>query len=58
MRATNGGANPLPFRRQGAAMWQTKETLAGGLRIDRSWWAAVQDGTIVAVGPTGVATVS
>ena len=30
-------------------MWETKETLEGGLRIDRMWWAAVKVGTIVAV---------
>ena len=30
-------------------MWETKETLAGGLRIDRMWWAAVEIGAIVAV---------
>ena len=30
-------------------MWETKETLAGGLRIDRMWWAAVKVGAIVAV---------
>ena len=29
-------------------MWETKETLAGGLRIDRMWWAAVKVGAIVA----------
>ena len=30
-------------------MWETKETLAGGLCIDRMWWAAVKVGAIVAV---------
>ena len=30
--------------------WETKETLEGGLRIDRMWWAAVKVGGIVAVG--------
>ena len=30
-------------------MWETKETLEGGLRIDRMWWAAVKVGAIVAV---------
>ena len=25
-------------------MWETKETLEGGLRIDRMWWAAVKVG--------------
>ena len=29
-------------------MWETKETLEGGLRIDRMWWAAVKVGDIVA----------
>ena len=30
-------------------MWETKETLEGGLRIDRMWWAAIKVGAIVAV---------
>ena len=30
-------------------MWETNETLEGGLRIDRMWWAAVKVGAIVAV---------
>ena len=30
-------------------MWEMKETLEGGLRIDRMWWAAVKVGVIVAV---------
>ena len=29
-------------------MWETKETLEGGLRIDRMWWAAAKVGAIVA----------
>lgn len=33
----------------GVSMWETKETLEGGLRIDRMWWAAVKVGAIVAV---------
>ena len=31
-------------------MWETKETLEGGLRIDRTWWAAAKVAAIVAVG--------
>ena len=30
-------------------MWETKETLEGGLRIERMWWAVVKAGAIVAV---------
>lgn len=30
-------------------MWETKETLEGGLRIDRWWWVVVKAGTVVAV---------
>ena len=30
-------------------MWESKETLEGGLRIDRMWWPAVKVGAIVAV---------
>jgi len=30
-------------------MWEMKETLEGGLRIDCMWWAAVKVGAIVAV---------
>ena len=30
-------------------MWETKETLEGGLRIDRWWWVMVKAGTLVAV---------
>ena len=30
-------------------MWETKETLESGLRIDRMWWAAVKVGAIVEV---------
>ena len=30
-------------------MWETKETLEGGLRIDRWWWVTVKAGTVVAV---------
>ena len=30
-------------------MWETKETLEGGLCIDRMWWAAVKVGVFVAV---------
>ena len=29
-------------------MWETKETLESGQRIDRMWWAAVKVGAIVA----------
>ena len=32
---------------RGVPMWETKETLEGGLRIDRMWWAAVKVGAIV-----------
>ena len=38
-----------PFSRGGATMWETKETLEGGLRIDRTWWAVAKVGAIVAV---------
>lgn len=31
-------------------MWETKETLEGGLRSDRWWWVLVKAGTVVAVG--------
>ena len=31
-------------------MWETKETLEGGLRIDRWWWVMVKAGTLVAAG--------
>lgn len=31
-------------------MWETKETLEGGLRIDRWWWVLVKAGTVVASG--------
>ena len=30
-------------------MWERKETLEGGLRIDRMWWAGVKVGAMVAV---------
>ena len=30
-------------------IWETKETLEGGLSVDRIWWAAVKVGAIVAV---------
>ena len=30
-------------------MWETKETLGGGLRIDRWWWVLVKVGALVAV---------
>ena len=30
-------------------MWETKETLESGLRIDHMWWAVVKVGAIVAV---------
>ena len=30
-------------------MWDTKETLEGGLRMDRWWWVAVKGGTFVVV---------
>ena len=30
-------------------MWETKETLEGGLRIDRMWWPAVKVGATVTV---------
>ena len=30
-------------------MWETKETLEGGLRIDRWWWVIVKGGTLVVV---------
>lgn len=30
-------------------MWETKETLEGGLRIDRWWWVWVKVGALVAV---------
>lgn len=30
-------------------MWETKETLEGGLRIDRWWWVLVKVGILVAV---------
>ena len=30
-------------------MWETKETLEGGLRIDRWWWVAVKVGTLFAI---------
>ena len=29
-------------------MWETKETLEGGLRIDRWWWVGVKVGALVA----------
>ena len=29
-------------------MWETKETLEGGLQIDRWWWVTVKVGTVVA----------
>ena len=31
-------------------MWETKEALEGGLRIDRWWWVKVKIGAFVAVG--------
>ncbi len=31
-------------------MWETKETLEGGLRIDRWWWVTVKVGALVAAG--------
>lgn len=31
-------------------MWETKETLKGGLCIDRWWWVLVKAGTLVASG--------
>ena len=38
-------------------MWETKETLEGGLRIDRTWWAVAKVGAIVAVSVlVGIAT--
>ena len=37
-----------PFSRGGATLWETKETLEGGLRIDRTWWAVAKVGAIVA----------
>ena len=38
-------------------MWETKETLEGGLRIDRTWWAATKVGAIVAASVlVGIAT--
>ncbi len=30
-------------------MWETKETLGGGLRIDRWWWVLAKVGALVAV---------
>ena len=30
-------------------MWETKETLEGGLRIDRWWWVVAKAGAVVAV---------
>ena len=30
-------------------MWETKETLEGGLRIDRWWWVSVKVGALIAV---------
>ena len=30
-------------------MWETKETLEGGLRIDRWWWVGVKAGTLLVV---------
>ena len=30
-------------------MWETKETLEGGLQIDRWWWVVVKIGTLIAV---------
>ena len=30
-------------------MWETKESLTGGLRFDRIWWEAVKVGAIVPV---------
>ena len=30
-------------------MWERKETLEGGLRIDRWWWVLVKAGTLVVV---------
>ena len=30
-------------------MWETRETLEGGLRIDRWWWVGVKVGALVAV---------
>ena len=38
--------NATPPRR-GTAMWETKETLEGGLRIDRWWWVIVKGGALV-----------
>ena len=38
----------LPARSRGGAHVGDEETLEGGLCIDRTWWAAVKVGAIVA----------
>lgn len=36
-------------------MWERKETLEGGLRIDRWWWVGVKVGVlVVTAGLTGI----
>lgn len=50
LKATIMMPNAIGPRFQGGlAMWETKETLEGGLRIDRWWWVLVKVGAVVAV---------